>query len=227
MTQPGAAILFHGRQGRATLQGIKHPVSQSLYGYWNTLRAGRIAPRRFEIEPASIGPILPDTLILERIDVHTSRFRLAGTRVSEAFGREFRGLNLLELFNGDDRTALQVHLATSARQGAAIRTDIHATTDTGLGTTFEMLLLPLTHTRDVIDRYVGCIAPFERPPWFGAVALTRQHILLQELIWPNGDDAAFADAARQSPFMPHVREARIVRADRRQFRVYDGGRRDE
>ncbi len=209
------------------MQGIKHPVGQSLFGYWNTLRAGRLAPRRFEIEPASIGPILPDTLILERIDLRTSRFRLAGTRVSEAFGREFRGLNLFDLFSADDRTALQVHLATSARQGAIVRADIQGLTDTGLGINFEMLLLPLTHTQDVIDRYVGCIAAFEKPPWIGALALTRQRILEQELIWPEGHATVIDHSERQSPFMPHVREARIVRSDRRQFRVYDGGRTDD
>lgn len=31
-------------------------------------------------------------------------------------------------------------------------------------------------------------------------------------------------AERQTPFSPHVRKARIVRSDRRQFRVYEGGR---
>jgi hypothetical protein len=34
------------------------------------------------------------------------------------------------------------------------------------------------------------------------------------------------DSQRQAPFKPHIRKSRIVRSDRRQFRVYDGGLND-
>ena len=65
---------------------MREAISQTLYGYWNDIRAGRLAPKRFEIEPSQIAGMLPDTFILERIDNETSRFRLAGTRICEAFG---------------------------------------------------------------------------------------------------------------------------------------------
>ena len=46
------------------------------------------------------------------------------------------------------------------------------------------------------------------------------------IVWPDGepDGRPLGDMLhRQVPFLPHVRKARIVRSERRQFRVYDGG----
>lgn len=203
---------------------MKHPVSQTLFAYWNNLRSDRIAPRRFEIEPSSIASILPDTLILERIDPEVSRFRLAGTRITEAFGVEFRGVNILDLFGNEDRLTLQRQLSISARQGAIGCFAIKAETSTGRAVAFEMTLLPLTHTRNLIDRFVGSIAAHERPDWIGSVPLKIQRITAHDIFWPDGRSHAMIDNShRQSPFLPHLKEARVVRSDRRQFRVYDGG----
>ena len=47
---------------------MKQRTIQTLYAYWNELRAGRIAPRRLEIEPSRISSILPETFMLERTD---------------------------------------------------------------------------------------------------------------------------------------------------------------
>ena len=89
---------------------------------------------------------------------------------------------------------------------------------------FEMLLLPLVHLRDTVDRFLGSIAPVGRPLWLGHEPLVKTTITGHELIWPDGRPHAMIDSAhRQAPFLPHMHEARIVRSDRRQFRVYDGG----
>mgnify|MGYP002386686614 CR=1 FL=1 len=74
---------------------MKHKTSQSLYGYWNEVRRGRLAPRRFDIEPSRISQILPATFILERVESERYLFRLAGTRLCEIFAREFRGTNFV------------------------------------------------------------------------------------------------------------------------------------
>ena len=54
--------------------------------------------------------------------------------------------------------------------------------------------------------------------------LKLKRLVAHELIWPDGRPHSVVDKVdRQVPFLPHIRTARIVRADRRQFRVYDGG----
>ena len=56
---------------------MKHTTTQNLYAYWNAMRGARLAPRRFEIEPAQIADILPDTFILERVDFETYPFSVS------------------------------------------------------------------------------------------------------------------------------------------------------
>jgi hypothetical protein len=200
-------------------------LSRALYTYWNETRRGRIAPKRFEIEPSRFAEHLPDTFILERIGPGTTRFRLAGTRISDAFGFEFRGVNIYDLFGDSDRLTLERQIAVISRHGAAGVFVIKAETSRGLTADFEMSLLPLTHTNEIVDRYLGTLAPLNPVSWLGTAPLTAPRIVSHELIWPDGRPHALIDAKhRQMPFAPHIRNARIVRVDRRQFRVYDGGR---
>ncbi|MEQ1716474.1 MAG: PAS domain-containing protein [Hyphomicrobium sp.] len=203
---------------------MKEATSQQLYAYWNDMRSGRMAPKRFEIEPSQIAAILPDTFILERIDSETARFRLAGTRICDAFASEFRGVNIFELFGFEDRVTLQRQFAVIARQGAVGIFDIEGETETGKVARFEIVVAPLMHTREVVDRYLGSITPVAPPEWLGTETITKRRLLAHDLVWPDGRAHAMTDAMhRQAPFMPHVRNARLVRVDRRQFRVYDGG----
>lgn len=203
---------------------MRQTVSNALYAYWNEVRKDRLAPRRFEIDPARIAALLPDTFIIERIDGETSRFRLAGTRICDVFGVEFRGVNVFDLFSDEDRTTLQRQISVIALHGAVGRFVIAANTATTLTAKFEMSLMPLVHTREIVDRFLGSIAALENLPWLGTVPLTTLRILSHDLVWPDGRPHAMIDNMhRQPPFVAHLGEGRIVRSDRRQFRVYDGG----
>src|SRR4051812_13786849 len=54
--------------GRGNTDLMQQRTLQTLYGYWNEVRAGRLAPQRLEIEPSRIAGILSETFMLERID---------------------------------------------------------------------------------------------------------------------------------------------------------------
>jgi hypothetical protein len=220
LPRPSASVAFEGPD----IPSMREAVSQSLFTYWNGLRRDRLAPKRFEIEPSCIAGYLPDTFILERVDPRTARFRLAGTRISEAFGAEFRGTNLFELFDELDAALLQRQIEAITSQGAVGLFMISADNGSGLSTTFEVLLLPLTHTRDTVDRFLGSIAPVEKPNWLGTVPLTHRKILSHSLVWPEGRPHAVIESMhRQTPFLPSVRQGKLVRSHRQQFRVYEGG----
>jgi hypothetical protein len=203
---------------------MKQKINQTLFAYWNEVRRDRLAPRRFEIEPSQIASILPNTFILERIDSETFRYRLAGTAICEAFRREFRDSNFLEGWAEDDRVSIERLLAVVTQQGGVGRLDTVASTADGRKLAFEVVLLPLVHTHDTIDRVLGAISPENAPDWLGVEPLTAKRLRHIEVIWPNGRPQTIIDALhRQVPFLPHIRKARIVRSNRRQFRVYDGG----
>ena len=44
---------------------MQQTTTRQLYAYWDRVRNGRVTPRRFEIEPAKIANLLPETLIAE------------------------------------------------------------------------------------------------------------------------------------------------------------------
>lgn len=204
---------------------MKNRTTQILYSYWNEVRHGRLAPKRFDIEPARIAGILAETMILERADDSTLRFRLAGTRIAEQFAAELRGQNFFELWGETDRTTLRHQLTALQEQGGALRFDIDAATASGRTVAFEAILLPLVHTRDIVDRFLGSISCAHLPLWLGTEPLTTLRLTASETIWPDGRPHAIAERLAHPPALnPSTAAGRIVRFDRRQFRVLDGGR---
>ena len=204
---------------------MKHPTSKILYSYWNEVRRGRMAPRRFDIEPARVAGILAETTILEQVDADTYRFRLAGTRITEQFATELRGRNFLDLWDAEDRIGLQQNLTTLQQLGGAMVLDFEAATATGRTVAFEAVLLPLIHTRDAVDRFLGAISSATRPIWLGSETFETLTLTRNEIIWPDGRPHAIAQRINPQPpaLNPDTAGARIVRLHRRQFRVLDGG----
>lgn len=203
---------------------MRHTTTQALYAYWNEMRGDRIAPQRLEIQPARIGAILPDTFILERCDSRTFRYRLAGTRVCARFGMELRSLNFLDRWSAGDRAMLEEHLAAITETGRVGVFTGEAMAGMSPAATFEIVILPLVHTGNAIDRFLCAISVFEEPNWLGDEPIRKIRLEAAEALWPRGQlQKSRAMPGSQAPLLPHVRSARIVRQDRRQFRVYDGG----
>ncbi|MGH1417512.1 MAG: PAS domain-containing protein [Hyphomicrobiaceae bacterium] len=203
-------------------------TSLSLFEYWNNVRGDRIAPNRFEIEPSNISGLLPETILLERRDSRNFSFRLAGTTICEQFGTELRGKNFLDGFSDIDQSLLEDDFAAISLRGGVGLIHIDAMGRSGKAIRFEVVIMPLTHTRGTLNRCLGSISALSLPDWVGEEALHQKVLLRHEIIWPDGKPRSrTTDMHRQAPFLPHVRNARIVRQDRRQFRVYDGGLADK
>ena len=191
---------------------MQQPTSRQLYAYWDRVRNGRVAPRRFEIEPAKIAALLPETFIAECAGMLGYRFRLAGTKICEQFGRELRGADLLSLWDTDDRDAVASLLRNVFTDAAVGHFVFCAYSRTNRQASFELVLLPLIHTGEAINRVLGAITAIEPPFWLGAEPLSRQEIVEMHLHWPDG---APSPAARSG--------ADVVRLARRRFRVFEGG----
>lgn len=204
---------------------MKSRTSQILYRYWNEVRGGRLAPTRLEIEPSRITEILSETFILEAADGGAFPFRLAGTRICEHLGTELRGRDFVDLVGSEHAATVDEVLAAVTAQGAVARLELEATADDGRIVVFETILLPLLHARQTVSRYLGAMAALEPPPWLGNTALSVRGLVGHELVWPDGRPHAVVErGGNQSPFLPGMLGARVVRQDRRQFRVLDGGR---
>ena len=206
---------------------MKTRTSQTIFAYWNEVRRGRIAPRRFDIEPARIAGILAETLILEHLDRHTYRFRLAGSRIIDHIGRELRGANFLDLWPAEDRTRIVPLIEQIADQGGACRIAFRAIAADGEAAELEAMLMPLVHTHGEVDRFLGSISVITAPSWLGDASIVGFALDYAEVIWPDGKPGALTSAAgMQAPLIALASSGRIVKSQRRQFRVFDGGRQD-
>ena len=203
---------------------MQQRTSQILYAYWNEVRGERIAPRRFDIEPAQLGPVLAETFILECDESNAATFRLAGTKICDAFGREFRGSNFFEIFMPDDREAILRHFADIRTQGTVLALEAEAVVPGRAGVRFELLLMPLVHTGTTISRMLGAITAIDPPIWLGTERLPALDVLRFEPIWPDGRPFAVVEKFRNQPaLIPELAGARLVRVNRRSFRIVDGG----
>jgi hypothetical protein len=199
---------------------MKQRTLQILYAYWDGLRAGRLAPQRLEVDPSRVGAILPEILLLERVDAATYCYRLAGTRLCEIFGSELRGTNMLDGWAPADRTALAQDLTATCERGAATYFIMEASADSTRRVQLETILLPLMHADSAIGRVIGAISAITSPHWLGHDHLRDRRLISHELIWPDGRPNS-ATASTPSP------PSGLARGDRRAFRVLDGGRKED
>ena len=158
-----------------------------------------------------IAAVLPETFIVEGTGALGYRFRLAGTRICEQFGRELRGADLLSLWEDADRDAVASLLRNVVADGVVGCGRFRAYSCTNRQASFEFVLLPLIHTGDTINRVLGAITAIEPPFWLGAEPLLRQEILELNLHWPDGHSALPAPASV------------VVSIGGRRFRVLEGG----
>jgi hypothetical protein len=152
---------------------MQQPTSRQLYAYWDRVRNGRVAPRRFEIEPAKIAALLPQTFIAENAGMLSYRFRLAGTKICEQFGRELRGADLLGLWDAKDRDAVASLLRNIFADAAVGYGRFRAYAANDREVSFELVLLPLIHAGDAVNRILGAVTAIEPPFWLGAESLLR------------------------------------------------------
>jgi hypothetical protein len=165
---------------------MKHSASRELFEYWNRVRGSDRAPHRGSIEPSDIRRVLADTFILEVADREHYQVRLAGTRVCSIYCRELKGTNFFDLFQADDRSAMQTLGAAVTEDGAAAVVTVEAKTARGQEVAAELILLPLRHSNgSTFDRVLGSLAVLERPYWLGTEAVERQTIASLRLIWPD------------------------------------------
>jgi len=191
---------------------MQQPTSRQLYAYWDGLRNGRIAPRRFEVDPSRIASILHETFIAECTGLLEFRFRLAGTKICQQFGRELRGVDFLGLWPVADRDAMASLVRNVQTDGAVAHGMFHGFSRTHRKASFEFILMPLIHTDRTINRLLGAITAIEPPFWLGTEPLASFEVSELHLQWPDGAPAFISNA-----------DAEVISLSSRRFRVVEGG----
>lgn len=156
---------------------MRHETSKKIFSYWDRLRKNRPAPDRCEIEPSDIRDILGDTFILE-IDRNfkTISFRLAGTRLCGAYGRELKGVGFLGLWSEEDNLTVFNAVRQVYQEFKACTIGAIAQTAGNKFVEYEILMLPLSTSGADGVRILGVATPRKSPYWLGAEPLTNYRL---------------------------------------------------
>lgn len=156
---------------------MRHLASKKIYSYWNDLRKQRKAPTRAEIEPSEIREYLGDTFILEvNQTLRTISFRLAGTRLCNAYGQELKGLGFMNLWAEEDNLRVLRAISRSYRDFKPTIISHKGKAADGREVEFETLVLPLLPTHDGDIRLLGVSTPKEAPFWLGSEPIVTNKI---------------------------------------------------
>ena len=208
---------------RGTEALMKHPSIRELYRYWNAQRGLRPAPERSDIEPGAIRRALADTFILAQ-NIATGHaatghsFRIAGTRLCAAFGRELRGTFFLNLWDQESTRRINDLVGEVTRESVRAVAGARGCSADGDVLDFELVLLPLNHQTATDARVLGALAPQDLPYWFGMSPVGK--LALGTIRYLGHEDMQHVDAAEPDqgrkplPTGGRIRHGLIV---------YDGG----
>ncbi len=135
---------------------MQDPILVDLLSYWESLRAGRIAPMRSELDPREIKGALEHTFVLEYNNPQDVRFRLAGQKLCDIMGMELRGMparSLIELGYRDTFGKIIDDLIDSPK---IVELQLCSNNSKGR-LTARMLLLPMQDQNGKIARVLGCL----------------------------------------------------------------------
>src|ERR1700693_1844027 len=83
------------------------PVLGAVLAYWERKRGSQTMPRRQDIDPTEIPRLLPHLQFVEATPDHGFRYRLIGTALAEAFGHDYTGQHVDDLFPGERGTFIR------------------------------------------------------------------------------------------------------------------------
>lgn len=156
----------------------------ALFQYWDRLRGNRAAPLRTEIEPGDIRKLLADTFILEQDTRGQAIFRLAGTRLCAAYGRELKGYGFALLWARRDQSMMTRLVRNVFEDNSVVVVTFIATSEAGRGAGFEMILLPLDGGK-ANRRLLGCLQPRRVPFWLGADPIASNGVETIRVVDPD------------------------------------------
>ena len=126
--------------------------------YWHKMRHGAQVPRRSDIDPRGIEPLLSNAFIVERIAPGLARLRIAGSHLTDLMGMEVRGMPISAFLEPSSRDALAHHLVRLFDEPAMVRLSLSAPgRPSAPALTGTLMLLPLRSDLGDISRALGCL----------------------------------------------------------------------
>ncbi|MEC9346739.1 MAG: PAS domain-containing protein [Pseudomonadota bacterium] len=130
------------------------PLLRAGHDYWNRIRDGRDVPLRRSVDPLTMPPgLLSHVLLIDVVQAPKLRFRwrLIGTHVTEALGRDMTGAWWDDIYRPDVIAALSTGPLEALRTGRPVRTLGRAPLDSHSFMSSENMDAPLSSDGSAID----------------------------------------------------------------------------
>lgn len=131
---------------------------RAFRAHWEACRLGADVPKRADIDPRAIEPLISSAFIAERIAPGVVRLRVAGMDLNDLMGMEVRGMPLTTFIAPSDRDAFALRLVDLFDGPAILRMNLTSRRGLGrpaLGAT--LMMLPLRSDLGDISRALGCL----------------------------------------------------------------------
>lgn len=201
--------MWVNEQARTSQEENIHPLSRMLFRAWETMRKGRSAPSRTDLDLGQMRKLVPSLFIAEHCaKTNSFRWRLAGTAVGGLLGREVTGSDVLDGWDNFEGDVIRRFLTgvSGTHQPALIR--MRFTTDRGQAITAEMAAFPMLAADGTTTQVLGGLFAFPDAQLKHYDRITGRELL----------SARFA-ASEPVAALP---EEALAQA-RRKFRVISGG----
>ncbi len=185
--------------------GMHNRASREIFDYWVRLAGERPAPLRSEIDPVALRRYLPHLFIAAVTNPSDTgadlTFRLAGTRICDMFGREFRGAAYDEMWF-DKANHQPFEIAANAIQyerPVLLEVNVLRPADER---PYDLLLMPMRpHDEGFSDRLLGALLP--RSEALAATATPAAGLLLDRWTFLERDgNIPMVQAANGVPDAP-------------------------
>ena len=162
------------------------PILGEALAYWRSKRGSRSMPARRDIDPVEMWKLLPYVQLIEFMPDGRSRYRVVGTLLVKANGRDYTGKYAGELFDGKRGQSIVEHHRTvcAAKRPAFVRSRYITEKDVDL--IANRLYLPLSDNDldvnmilGVLTLNFGTMAP--APGEWGAARFTAADIEMVEV----------------------------------------------
>ncbi len=134
---------------------FQDPRVGMLWDAWHRWRGQNAFPGRRAVDPAAIGPILPEVFLVECTDDGRFRYRLAGETINRLFCRNLRGRLVEEALPPELAADTVRRFTRIAEAGVALHLAGYAYVQCGLRYPSERLLLPLAEDGATVDGIIG------------------------------------------------------------------------
>lgn len=150
---------------------MKLAATQQLHAYWRTLKGGRSAPERNDVDPSEIRSVLADTFILEFAPGAGFPMRVVGGRTNALFQSELRGQPFIEIWKRSDRAEVADLVQSTADEAQPFLIGALGGPCGADAIDIELLLLPLRHHGATHSRVLGICVPNRSPDWLGLLPI--------------------------------------------------------